>query len=185
MSSTKSQLHFLGLYYHQEEFHQTTRKLKRFMMLPYQRQPRKVRSLLGMTNYCVKFIPNFSSITKPLRDLTKKDIPFRWGEQHTKALNKVKDLLTSDTIMAYFDKNKSTKLTTDALPWGLSAILSQCSRQDDRQIVAYASWSLSPVEQRYSQTEKEALAIVWAADRFTHTCMVAISHCTQIVNQLS
>ena len=129
---------------------------------------KEVRSLLGMANYCVKFIPNFSSITKPLRDLTKKDIPFRWGEQHMKALNKVKDLLTSDTIMAYIDKNKSTKLTTDALPWGLSAILSQCSRQDDRRIVAYASWSLSPVEQWYSQTEKEALAIVWEADRF-HT----------------
>ena len=34
--------------------------------------------------------------------------------------------------------------------------------------ILYASRSLTPVEQRYSQTESEALAIVWAAERF-HT----------------
>ena len=130
---------------------------------------KEVKSFLGMANYCSKFIPNFSSITKPLRDLTKKGVPFQWTEKHTKSLNKIKDLLTSDKIMAYFDKNKSTEVTTDASPWGLSAILSQCSPgQDDRQIVAYASRSLTSVEQRYSQTEKEALAIVWAVERF-HT----------------
>ena len=55
------------------------------------------------------------------------------------------------------------------MPWGLSAILSQCSpEQDYRQIVAYASRSLTFVEQRYSQTEREALAIVWAVEHF-HT----------------
>ena len=86
-----------------------------------------------MANYYAKFIPNFSSITKPLRDLTKKDVQFQWQQKHIKALNKIKDLLTSDTIMAYFDKNKSTELTTDASPWGLSAILSQHSPgQDER-----------------------------------------------------
>ena len=122
---------------------------------------KEVRSFLGMANYCAKFIPNFSSVTKPLRDLTKKDVQFQWQQKHTKALNKIKDLLTSDTIMAYFDKNKSTELTTDASPWGLSAILSQHSPgQDDRRMVAYASRSLTPMEQCYSQTEREALAIV-------------------------
>ena len=71
--------------------------------------------------------------------------------------------------MAYFDKNKKTELTTDASPWGLSAILSQSTPgHDDRWIVAYVSRSLTSVEQRYSQTEREALAIVWAVERL-HT----------------
>ena len=35
-------------------------------------------------------------------------------------------------------------------------------------MVAYAGRSLTPVKQRYSQTKREALAIVWAAERF-HT----------------
>ena len=125
-----------------------------------------VRSFLGMATYCAKFIPQFSDITKPLRDLTKKNAQFSWQEEQQQALQKVKDLLTSDTVIAYFDKGKQTELVTDASPWGLSAILSQrtCG-QDDRKIVAFVSRSLSSVEQRYSQTEREALAIVWAVER--------------------
>jgi hypothetical protein len=68
--------------------------------------------------------------------------------------------------MAYFDQNKHTELTTDASPWGLSAILSQrMPGTNDQKVVAYISRSLSEVERRYSQTEHEALAIVWAMER--------------------
>ena len=82
-------------------------------------------SFLGMVTYCAKFIPNFSDITKPLRELTKKDSSFKWKEEHSRAFQKVKMMLACDTVMAYFDKDKETELTTDASPWGLSAILSQ------------------------------------------------------------
>ena len=68
--------------------------------------------------------------------------------------------------MAYFDKTKDTELITDASPSGLSAILAQkATRTEHRKIVAYISRSLSDVERRYSQTEREALAIVWAIER--------------------
>ena len=75
-------------------------------------------------------------------------------------------MLTSEATIAYFDPHKETELTTDASPVGLSAILSQRTPgQNDCQVIAYASRSLSDVERRYSQTGKEALAIVWAIER--------------------
>ena len=68
--------------------------------------------------------------------------------------------------MAYFDPKKETELITDASPSGLSAILMQNTPgQEDRRVVAYASRSLTDIERRYSQTEREALAIVWAVER--------------------
>ena len=125
-----------------------------------------VRSFLGMATYCAKFIPNFSDLTQLLRDLTKKNAHFQWTSQHDKAFQDVKTALTSETVMAYFDENKETELVTDASPFGLSAILSQKTPgTENRKIVAYTSRSLSDVERRYSQTEREALAIVWAIER--------------------
>ena len=125
-----------------------------------------IRSFLGMATYCAKFIPNFSDVSLPLRELTKKNIPFQWGPEQDRAFNEIKTLLTSDQVVAYFDQAKETELVTDASPYGLSAILSQKSPgQEDRRVVAYVSRSLSDVERRYSQTEKEALAIVWAIER--------------------
>ena len=70
-------------------------------------------------------------------------------------------------VMAYFDVTKETSLTVDASPVGISAILSQNTKnRDDSKIIAYASHSFTDVERRYSQTEKEALSFVWAIKHF-------------------
>ena len=57
-------------------------------------------------------------------------------------------------------------MVTDASPVGLGAILVQ-EQQGVKRAIAFASRSLSEVERRYSQTEKEALAVVWGCERFS------------------
>ena len=59
--------------------------------------------------------------------------------------------------MTYFDPNRETEIIVDASPVGLSGIMLQ-----EGKVVRYASKSLTETEKRYSQTEKENLAIVWA-----------------------
>ena len=92
----------------------------------------------------------------------------QWTEEHERAFNKIKEILSSTPIMAYFDPAKETELVTDASPVGLSAILAQkCPKTKNRRVVAYVSKALTNVESRYSQTEKEALAIFWSVERGT------------------
>ena len=68
--------------------------------------------------------------------------------------------------MAFYDKNAPTEVVTDASPIGLGAILVQ-EQLGVKRAVAFASRSLSEGERRYSQTEKEALAVVWGYERFS------------------
>ena len=120
-------------------------------------------SFLGMAMYCSKFIKNFSDLTQPLHELIKRNTLFRCHEQ---TFNAVKSMLISSPVLLYFDKTKTTELVTDASLFGLSAILSQCrDSKTDRTSVAYISRALADIEKRNSQTEREALAIVWAIER--------------------
>jgi hypothetical protein len=58
-------------------------------------------------------------------------------------------------------------LIVDASPVGLGAIFMQNnSKRKEEKVIAFASRALNPVEQRYSQTEREALAILWAYEHF-------------------
>ena len=74
---------------------------------------------------------------------------------------------------AFYDQSKRTRVTVDASPVGLGAIISQFDRDDNDRIVAYTSRSLSKVEQQYSQTEKEALGYVFGCEKF-HMYLIGI-----------
>lgn len=121
---------------------------------------KELRSFLGMTNYCSRCINGYAEICEPMRELTHKDTPWEWKEKHEKAFVELKHSLSSDTVMAYYDPEKPVEVTVDASPIGLGAILVQ------DKIVSYASRALTSVESRYSQVEREALAVVWACEHF-------------------
>ena len=125
----------------------------------------EVRSFLGLVNYCARFIPNFATLAEPSRQLTRSDSEWVWGEIQQDAFDRLRVALTSDCVVAHYDQSTDTELKVDASPVGLGAILLQCSNGTVRP-VAYASRTLTDVERRYSQTEKEALAVVWACERF-------------------
>ena len=88
-----------------------------------------------------------------------------WGEEQEKSLQKLKNQVASAPVLAYFDKDAFTRVIADASPVGLGAVLVQ-EKNGESRAVRYASRSLSQVERHYSQTEKEAIALVWACERF-------------------
>ena len=121
----------------------------------------EVRSFLGMAQFSARFIKNFATLTEPLRDLTKQTSEWRWGEKEASAFQRVKDSLEESATTAYFDMHKDIEIVVDASPVLLAALLVQEGR-----VVIYASRALTNVETRYSQTEREALAVVWACEHF-------------------
>ena len=68
--------------------------------------------------------------------------------------------------MAYWDTEADTRVTTDASPLGLGAILEQKQPDGSYRPVYYASRKLTEVEGRYSQLERECLGVKWACQKF-------------------
>jgi len=52
----------------------------------------KMRNILGMVNYYGYFIPKFVSETKPLIDLTVKDIAWKLGKKKTRDISKTEKI---------------------------------------------------------------------------------------------
>ncbi|MCG8032586.1 MAG: aspartyl protease family protein, partial [Candidatus Thiodiazotropha taylori] len=132
------------------------------------REPRsisEVRSWLGLVQYNARFIPDLATISAPLRELTHKNAIFKWGQAEQNSFDRLKKCLASAGTLAYYDKNAQTQVIADASPVGLGAVLTQ-KQGDDYRVISYASRSLTDTEKRYSQTEKEALSLVWACERF-------------------
>lgn len=124
----------------------------------------QLRSWLGMVNFQAKFIPNLSSVVKPLNDLLgHKD--WNWSNSCQKAFESVKKLLSQDKVLTHYDKNKEVILAVDASPYGLGAMIAH--RENGLlKPIAFASRSLNTHEKNYSQLDKEALSILFGVQRF-------------------
>jgi hypothetical protein len=120
----------------------------------------EVRSYMGMVNFIGKFIPNFSTVVAPISEMLGKKVAFVWGKAQEDAFQAILREIKSPRVLQHFDPSKRTEVIVDASPVGLCAILTQ----DDRPVLC-VSRKLSKVETRYSQTEREALAVVWACER--------------------
>ena len=125
-----------------------------------------VRSFLGMTGYLSKFIPRYPTLTAPFRELTRTDVKIKWGPQEMEAFNKLKNSITSEDVMAYFDPGIPISVSCEAsFHEGLSSGLFQ-ETEKGNQPVHFISRTMTKTEKRYSQTEKDALSIAWAKNRF-------------------
>jgi len=129
--------------------------------MPIPQDKAAVRRLLGMINFLAPHIPNMASISSPLHDLIKSDVHFEWGTSADNALAKIKDILSTQPVLHFFDSTIPSVIQADASQHGLGACLLQKGKP-----IAYASCSLSSSERNYAQIEKELLAIVFACSKF-------------------
>ena len=126
----------------------------------------ELRRFFGLVNYLGKFSAKIAQQTPNLRRLLG-DTDWYWSPQLEQEFIDVKNEMLKSPILAPFDLNSDTMVSTDASSFGLGAAIFQKSEEGWKP-VAFASRSLSPTEQRYAQIEKEALAMCWACEKFQY-----------------
>ncbi|VDH97221.1 Hypothetical predicted protein [Mytilus galloprovincialis] len=111
--------------------------------------PEKIRAVMDM--------PKPTDVS----GLTLKDSEFCWIENHDKALEEIKRLVTAEPVLKYYDPKLQLTVQSDASQTGLGAAV----MQEDRP-VAYASRALTDTETRYAQIEKELLSVIFGLEKF-------------------
>ena len=125
-----------------------------------------LRSFLGSVQFYNKFLSNLATITDPLYRLTKKGIQWKWGSEEQATFQKLKDMLCADTVLAHFDPSLLVGVSCDASEVGLGAVLFHRYADGSERPIANISKTLTDTQRRYSQIQKEALAIVFSLKKF-------------------
>ena len=127
----------------------------------------ELRRFMGMVNQLGKFSPNIAQLSKPLRELLSTKRAWVWGQPQEISFKNVKQELTKPVVLALYDPTAEVKICSDASAYGLGSVLFQ-QLNSQWKAAACASRSMSDTEHRYSQIEKEALALVWSCQKFSN-----------------
>ncbi len=135
---------------------------------------KELRHFLAMVQYYQDMWAKHSEMLAPLTNLvgecgktktTKKNKtkkkPWQWDSIHQQAFDNIKAAIAKEVVLAYPDFLKPFEIFTDASSTQLGAVIAQ----DDRP-KAFFSRKLSKMQQRYSVTEIELLAIVETLKEF-------------------
>ena len=133
---------------------------------PTPKNVKQLRQFLALSQYYRRFQKNFAQISKPLYDLTRKDVKWDWTEEREKAFQTLKNNLITPPILAYPDPNRPYIISIDASTNGLGYVLSQKDEHNLERVIAYSGRALRKAEKNYSITELEALSVVAAFKQF-------------------
>ncbi|KAK1668392.1 hypothetical protein QYE76_056551 [Lolium multiflorum] len=140
-------------------------KVEAIEKMPYPRDVKGIRSVLGHAGFYRRFIKDFSKISKPLTNLLQKDVPFVFDDDCKEAFETLKKALTTAPVVEPPDWNLPFEIMCDASDFIVRAVLGQ--RVDKKlNVIHYASKTLDATQRNYATTEKELLAVVFACDKF-------------------
>src|SRR5271163_1772770 len=132
---------------------------------PVPTNKKEVQSFLGFTNFYRRFIHH----ARPLFNLTKNDVEWKWDLDERTAFELLKGKIISAPILALPDNSAPFRIEADSSDFATGAVLSQQSSEDEKwHPVAYLSKSLSPVERNYDIHDKEMMAVIRALEEWRH-----------------
>ena len=169
---------FFGMMLTENGIKPDPKKIKAIKNWPVPQNVTELQSFLGSVNYLSHFIAGLSQLCKPLQALIKKNGEYIWTAVHEKAFQDLKDMVSEDCLIQFYNPHKPLFLECDASKQGIGCVMLQ---PDDNlaantvdgiptnlRPVTYASKSLSEAEQNYANIERELLGVVFSLETFKH-----------------
>jgi hypothetical protein len=165
-------LEFCGLIIDKEGTRKDPRKLEAVVDWEMPSDIREVRSWLGFCGFYRNFIKDYAKIAGPLTDMTKAENMsadvFRssWGQAQEDCFEALKKCMLDDVVLDRPDPDKPFIVSTDWCKHGIGAVLAQLDDQGRERPVAFLSKKLTGAQLRYDATSGEALAVLYAFDKW-------------------
>lgn len=144
----------------------------------------EVRSLLGSLQFIARFIPNFSEITRPLVELTRKDAQFLWQGKHSEVVETIKRCITEAKPQPLLPRNTRKTINLYIMPQSVEVVCTDASGN----LIERASRSLAESEQNYTLVEKNLLALILAYNKFEaildNQMTTFITECPELLKEL-
>jgi len=144
-------------------------KVARVREWPVPENQTDVQAFIGFVNFYHRFIQDFSTIARPLFNLTRSDQAWNWGTKEQEAFERLKMAVTTAPILVSPQDLEPFRIEADSSDFISGAVLSQQLPKEEKwHPVAFYSKSLSPVEWNYEIHDKEMLAIIHALEEWRH-----------------
>ena len=125
------------------------------------------KQFCGMVNYLSMFLKDLQTKLIPIYHLTKKGVPFHWGELQQKAFEQIKKDLTEAPVLAMPNSEGHMVLVSDTSKIACGSALYQ-EQKGRYRLIAYFSKKLPLSAQRYSISELELTGIYANVLAFKH-----------------
>ena len=137
-------------------------KLEGIARWPILLKVKDIQKFLRFGNFYRKFIVHYADISRPLTDLTQKDIQWHWEQENQQAFDSIKEAFLSKPILQIPDADRPFVVETDAAKYTTGAVLMQEDSNSDLKPCGFISQRFNLAEQNYQIYDQELLAIVRA-----------------------
>ena len=139
--------------------------IKAVVEMPAPASAKGMQGFIDKCQYYQKFIPTLSYVAAPLFTTQTARRDFVWTAGYDLAWTRLKKALVSDAILLHADYTRDFLLDCGGSEDGLDAVLLQAYDEGEK-VVACASRSLLQHDKKWTATELEAPALIWALETF-------------------
>lgn len=127
-----------------------------------------MQRFLGTAGYYREFSHEYAKIAAPLESC-RNDRVIEWDQEKEKAFEDLKGLFTKNLLLRHINWSKDLYLVTDASLVGAGAWLGQKDEMDGELYpVMCISKKFQPSQRKWSATQRELYALMWAMKRFRY-----------------
>jgi len=165
----QKRIEYLGLVISENKVEMDPIKVARVCDWPTLENWTDVQAFIGFVNFYRRFIQDFSTIARPLFDLTCSDKAWNWDTKEQEAFKCLKTAVTTALVLVSPQDLEPFCIKADSSDFASGAVLSQQLPEEEKwHLVAFYSKSLSSVERNYEIHDKEILAIICALEEWRY-----------------